>query len=402
MQFDLVFEGGGAKGMAFVGACQEFFSRGHTFDRVLGTSAGAISAALLAAGYSPDELIAALSEKDAEGNPVFKAFMGPPPPFSKAEIKGGAIRKLLDGIDFKFLRDSWEDKLYDKLAETLAEGERTRNFVAFVERGGWYAADKFVEWLTARMDSGPWKDGQRAFSGMTLAQFHDETKIELSVVAADTTEGRLLVLNHNTAPDLSVVWAVRMSMSIPLVWDEVEWKAEWGKYLGNDMTGHRIVDGGLLSNFPLELFISDQPEVTKVMGPKRDTAVLGLLIDETKPVPVQRPRGFAVDVDINVKELRTVQRLNRLVNTATTAHDKMVLEEFEHLVVRLPAEGYGTTDFSMSETRREALVDAARAAMKDYLDNYAPPAARGGPRGMAAPRGSTSADRLAAKLLGGG
>jgi len=36
-------------------------------------------------------------------------------------------------------------------------------------------------------------------------------------VASDTTESQLLVLNHLTAPGCPVVWAVRMSMSIPLV-----------------------------------------------------------------------------------------------------------------------------------------------------------------------------------------
>lgn len=50
MKYDLVFEGGGAKGMVFVGACEEFFRRGHSFDRLLGTSAGASTATLLAAG----------------------------------------------------------------------------------------------------------------------------------------------------------------------------------------------------------------------------------------------------------------------------------------------------------------------------------------------------------------
>jgi len=29
---------------------------------------------------------------------------------------------------------------------------------------------------------------------------------------------------------------------------------------------------------------------------------------------------------------------------ATTAHDKMVIEAFKYLVVRLPAKGYGTTN----------------------------------------------------------
>ena len=43
MKYDLVFEGGGAKGMVFVGALQVFESLGHTPGRLMGTSAGAIN-----------------------------------------------------------------------------------------------------------------------------------------------------------------------------------------------------------------------------------------------------------------------------------------------------------------------------------------------------------------------
>jgi predicted acylesterase/phospholipase RssA len=63
MQYDLVFEGGGAKGIVLVGAYEIFSKAGHTFGRLLGTSAGAINATLLAAGYSADELLAALTER---------------------------------------------------------------------------------------------------------------------------------------------------------------------------------------------------------------------------------------------------------------------------------------------------------------------------------------------------
>ena len=61
----------------------------------------------------------------------------------------------------------------------------------------------------------------------------------------------------------------------------------WGKYQGRDVKGHAIVDGGLLSNFPIELFISDAPQVTHLMGPKQDDPILGFLIDESQMV--QRP-----------------------------------------------------------------------------------------------------------------
>ena len=164
MKYDLVFEGGGAKGMVFVGACEEFFRRGHSFDRLLGTSAGAITATLLAAGYTPEEMLAALTEKEG-GKSVFAGFMGPPPPFTDEEILTGATRRLLDGVDFRFLFDSWEKKLDDKLARTLAASERFRHVLALVERGGWFAADRFVSWLRTKLDSGYGRERKASYRG---------------------------------------------------------------------------------------------------------------------------------------------------------------------------------------------------------------------------------------------
>jgi predicted acylesterase/phospholipase RssA len=230
---------------------------------------------------------------------------------------------------------------------------------------------------------------------MTLGQFFDATGVELSLVASDTTEESILVLNHRTAPDCPIVRAVRMSMSIPLLWDEVIWQESWGQYQGRDIAGHAVVDGGLLSNFPIELFISDAPQVTRLMGPKKDTPVLGLLIDEKLPVT----KGLFVRININPGELKTVQRLRRLVNTATGAHDKMVIDEYSHLVARLPAQGYGTTEFDMSDERRDALVRVGREAIALYLDT---------PSGLVLPsktplrpggQVATTADRVATSIL---
>ncbi len=102
------------------------------------------------------------------------------------------------------------------------------------------------------------------------------------------------MLNHRTAPKCPVVWAVRMSMSIPFAWQEVRWLPAWGSYrLLNtngttiekeiDLTGHAIVDGGVLSNFSYQfvhIFSAlDHGEYTGRAAKK----VLGLLIDEIAP-----------------------------------------------------------------------------------------------------------------------
>ncbi|MCL7453421.1 MAG: patatin-like phospholipase family protein, partial [Anaerolineae bacterium] len=220
-------------------------------------------------------------------------------------------------------------------------------------------------------------DGQpRSYSKLTLKEFYAATGVELTLVAADTTWARMLLLNHRTAPEVPVVWAARMSMSVPLLWQEVEWLAEWGPYhtwdpaagrlAPNDITGHSIVDGGLLSNFPIALFLADRPDVAAVMGPAQVKNVLGLLIDEALAVPNQPPRPPESAASA-LTGLRTVKRLHRLINAATGAHDNMAIAAFAPHVVRLPAGGYSTTQFDMTDAERDALVDAGRQAMRAFL-----------------------------------
>lgn len=373
---DLVFEGGGAKGMVFIGALDVLFqNEQHTHGRLLGTSAGAITALALAAGYSVAELNAALTEKDADDNPIFMSFLGFPPPFDADAVRTSAIRRLLSELNIPLVPDFAENRIDDWIANQLAGNVWGRHLFSFVERGGWYAADAFVDWAQDKLDQNK-PDGQpRGYGKMTLEKFFEQTQVELTLVAADTKWSRVLWLNHRTAPDCPVVWAARMSMSVPLLWQEVEWQSSWGPYYTwnpqteqlepNDIDGHTIVDGGLLSNFPIALFLADQPEATAVVGPAHTKNVLGLLIDESLPVAGRPPRPAGSGAAF--AGLRTVNRLQRLLNTAIGAHDNLAKAIFAANVVCLPAGGYDTTQFDMTDAEREALVEAGRQAMRDFL-----------------------------------
>jgi predicted acylesterase/phospholipase RssA len=311
-------------------------------------------------------MLAVLNERE-DNKPVFVGFLGTPTGFDQATIRNSVTYTFLQSVDIPLIPEFVESAADQWLIDTLMKQPGYRNLFSFVEEGGWYSAHKFVEWLQVKLDTGTVQGQPRHFSQMTLAEFFAVTGIELSVVATDTTEERILVLNHTTAPHCPLVWAVRMSMSIPLLWPEVEWQANWGAYRGRDMAGHLIVDGGLLSNFPLELFLSDQPHVTAVMGPKKSENVLGLLIDESLAVDEASVKAM-LDPSLDFKQLRTARRIMRLINTMTQAHDKMVIEAFEQYVARLPAKDYGTTEFDMSDERREALVAAGRKKTREYFD----------------------------------
>jgi predicted acylesterase/phospholipase RssA len=397
MNCDVVFEGGGAKGIALVGAWQEFQDRGYGHDRILGTSAGAIMAAFLTAGYSTQEMFDVLTEKQ-NGQPVLATFLGEPEFDERENVEQSAIAEFLRGIDLPLVPDAVGASLNTRVVRAMLAQPRFRNFYSFVERGGWFSAHAFVAWLEEKLDTGSYQGEPRRFSAMTLAELYTATHVDLSLVASDTTSGRLLVLNHRTAPDCPVVWAVRMSMSIPLLWQEVIWQEAWGGYRGRAITGHAIVDGGLLSNFPLELFLSDQQHVTALMGPKTGAPVVGFLIDEALPISavMPTPRGIS---RAQLGELRTFQRIGRLIDTAITAHDKLVMDAYAELVVRLPAWGYGTTEFDMSDERRDTLIEAGRLATRQHLSKHPPGAKSRGADDASGEVARTLADRIAEDLL---
>src|SRR5262249_16562000 len=291
--FDLVFEAGGAKGVAFIGALEVLFRSGHKARRLIGTSAGAITATCVAAGFSPQELLEAAREKH-DGKPTFSSFLDPPTPedFSREMRENSELKKLLksamksepidktlkkmsplaEGVVRGFVTD-----LQRPLLDGLLTNSRCRLLCSLVENGGLYHDRKFLDWIREQLKK---KDFA---ADVTLSAFHAKTKRDLSLAAADTTNKELLILNHRTAPDCPVFAAVRMSMSIPFVWPEVLWKKEWGTYRGRDKTGSAIVDGSVLSNFPLRYLVdADNRDIRDIMGPPMEEKArpLGLLLDE--------------------------------------------------------------------------------------------------------------------------
>jgi len=370
--FDLVFEGGGAKGSVFAGALEVFFAAGHQPARLVGTSAGAITATLLAAGYTPAEMLAAVNEQ-RDGKPRFASFMDVPvaSEFDATMKQECQLQTILNRLDIpgvpSFLSDRIDKILIDQL---LNLSPHFRQLFAFVECGGLFSGHTFVEWLNEKLQD------HGVPRGCTLRQMNEIKGCDLSLVITDTTNREMRVLNHRTTPDVPVAMAVRMSMSIPFVWREVVWQKEWGTYGGVDITDAKIVDGGGLSNFPIDLIACSDDRIKKIMGERADPNAafnLGMLIDETIAVP-------GIDSKpVRDNPLRTVRRVQRLVDTMTGARDNVLMDEFNEQVCRLPAKGYGTTEFDMPKPKIDALVEAGRAAMRAHLASRTLPASAAAP-----------------------
>ena len=372
MEFDLVLEGGGAKGLAFVGALQAIERRGHTPRRVVGTSAGSIVAALVAAGYNAEECKAAINERLPDGTSRFAGFLQTPRIDENTELNNSLRYWLKTEMDNPNVPNLIEP-VVDQMVAGLMQRNLAKHLISFLVWGGWYAGEALLAYLREKLDA-----SGRNLGNSTLREFHERSGRELSVVASDITDRNMLVFNHRTAPDCPTVWAVRMSMSCPLVWQEVIWQKEWGLYRGQDISGHKVVDGGLLSNFPIRLLVSNDESIEEIMG--RNSAsehVIGLLLDDGLGVPgaenTQRIDSGAPDFLERTDILAEMMlRISGMADTLMSGHDKSVIDTHQYMVCRLPAKGYGILEFDLTAERMAPIIAAGEAAMQAYFEKYYP------------------------------
>jgi NTE family protein len=183
----------------------------------------------------------------------------------------------------------------------------------------------------------------------------------LQVIASDVTHRRMLVLPDDAddlgvdPDDLEIAYAVRMSMSIPVFFEPVVHE--------NPRTGeeHLIVDGGMLSNFPVWLFDSEGRE------PRWPT--FGLLLVEPDPkVPIGHRLGGE---EHDVERGSVLDYFKSLAMTMMAAHDRLYLEKATYArTIPIPTLGVGTTEFDIAPDRVRALYDSGHRAASEFLDGW--------------------------------
>jgi predicted acylesterase/phospholipase RssA len=261
----IVFEGGGVKGAVYAGALVALEEQGvlQGVKRFAGTSAGSTVAALLSAGYSSCELSAVTREVSFADLVEFPLF-----PRLKRALFGvgtmglGRTLKRRKGL---FSGDKLERTLDKLLGRKRCSVELGVPF-ADVSMSDLYApADAGVNFGGPGPGPGdgggggpgpgpgdgdahlPSSGGGRcaSFRELTFQQLFESTGKELAVTGFDITNGTLVYFSRLTEPDMPVSKAVRISSSIPLVFEPVEWR------------GHLFMDGGVLRRIPVDAFATD-------------------------------------------------------------------------------------------------------------------------------------------------
>lgn len=299
-----VFEGGGVKGISLAGAVRAAECHGARFHQVAGTSSGSIVASLIAAGYNAEEM------KDIIMETSFSSFLKRSPIFNTAII-GPAVRVLL--------------------------------------KKGLYSGEALEEWVRQILLS----KGIRTFGDLKAGK--------LKIIASDITGGRILVLPDDLPkiglrPEtFEVAKAVRMSCSIPYFFDPVllrlPAKMAKGKKFSDQFL--HVVDGGLLSNFPLWLFDRNPSSSEEKMIPTVGFQMVGK--NTNQPHVIRGPFSM----------------LQALVETMLSAHDERYIEQSNrYRTVKIPTLGISTTQFDIGKEESLLLYESGLRSGNRFFGDW--------------------------------
>lgn len=298
---DLVCEGGGVRGIGLVGAVDALALAGYRFPRVAGSSAGAIVASLVAALQVAGEPLSRLAE-------------------------------VMRAIDYrKFLDRNWIGRI------PLIGGGLSLLTSDGVYRGA------YLEQLLA----GLLRDlGVRTFGDLRTGEEPTQFAWSLVVTASDLSRRRLVRIpwdlgSYGIDPDaFPVARAVHASSAIPYVFEPVR------------VGGATWVDGGLLSDFPVELF--DRTDAQ----PRWPT--FGIRLSARPGIPPTHPVHGPVSLGLAAIETLVSNQDNAYIDDPCTVRR----------TIFVPADEVSPIDFNITTAQREALYARGLQAGQQFLQTW--------------------------------
>ena len=206
---NLAFEGGGTRGIAYVGAISVLESK-HIMENirsVCGTSVGAIVASMVATGYTANEMEIVLND-----------------------LK---VQTFNDG-QWIFIGGQYRIR----------------------KQYGWYKGNMLENWMgkIIRKKSG---NDNMSFLDLHELSLKDGHYKDLYVTATNLSDQKTEVFSWKTYPNMHIKTAVRASMSIPLYYRAVFIDSMGREVRQKSNVKYKVfVDGGIMENYPLDIFDS--------------------------------------------------------------------------------------------------------------------------------------------------
>lgn len=323
---NLVFEGGGIKGLAYLGAMQVLEERGclSGIKRVAGTSAGAINALIFALGYSMQEQ-----------------------------------RKILEDTNFKKFQDNSIIGVFD--------------INRLLHKFGWNKGDYFLKWIEGLIKD---KLGKKR---ATFQDLVDANKPKLYITGSNLSTGHVEIFSAEDHPDMAISDALRISMAIPLYFTAVRYGTR----------NHCYVDGGVILNYPVKIFdtlkyiaVEERIEAAPSIGaiddenfPLCNSQTLGLRLDTVKEISYIREKSNIKSIKEEAEE--EAEEINNFFGyIKALMHAMQSVQEQIHLspedwarTMHIDILNVKTVDFKMSIEMKATLVEQGRKYAKEFFED---------------------------------
>lgn len=283
---NLVFEGAGIRGIAYGGAI-EVLEKNNIMagiEKVGGTSAGAITALCLSLGY-----------------------------------KSAEITELLFSTNFKKFNDG----------RFFFPGGINRVNKYF----GWYRGERMVRWVEKIIES---KTGNK---DITFEELYNKGFKDLYITATVLNQQKMVVLSRLTYPRMRVKDAVRISISIPFYFEAVfvDKEGKVARHPKNKKDYNIMIDGGLIGNFPIQVF--DSVTITD---------------DKITIIPNMATVGFRLDRDTQIE--------NDMANKGLAAMPVTNLKEYGSAFYNIIVENLNRHSLTVNDWKRTVSISDSEIA----------------------------------------
>ena len=186
---NLVFSGGGVKGYSFIGCLKALEELNITQDikAISSTSIGSLFSILFIIGYKSKEL-----------------------------------EQIFSNIDFNNLQNF--------------------EILNFKNNYGFDNGDNIMKFLQVLLTE------KKIDPEITFLQLFEKTKIKFIITGTNISKQKIVYFNYKIYPDMKVLTALRITMSIPIIYEYVRFE--------DDI----YVDGGLLDDYPIDYFRKEASE----------------------------------------------------------------------------------------------------------------------------------------------
>lgn len=405
---NLVFEGGGPKGVVYLGAAKALEEHNllENIKNVAGSSAGAITAFLIALGYDykqlkdifynldftnlldftdkkteeptfiTDKLIAALKTVTKDANLGRGIFLGNKLLDTAKELIATQITEIYQyssNFNNKHLSSKNKEevikacllKTYPKIKlSSLDDAEKT-----FVKNS--YSSNKLDSLKTLlngdinsnlnkrhKFISSLSKKEDITFEDLkNLKNYYPEFNIrDLSITGTNYTDASLSVFNVKNTPTMPIALAVRISASLPIFFKTVIYNNK------------EYMDGGVFDNYPMQIFDDpyylDSSSPLSYLGSGANVLTLGFKVDSFDEI-----RNVFWNADYSKSYLSS-----KIADLVSGMHvrdqDKKTYEKYSHRTVQINDLNYSTFGFDISDKDKDALSASGYKDSIAWLHNY--------------------------------